>query len=78
MTVGIFNFDEVRPVDNAIFIGKYDILRIVEDHDLIRMEEAQRFVDLVVVQELTCRRFNEAVARDADFDQASMSMTLAS
>ncbi len=69
MTVGIFHFDEVRPVDNAVFIGKYDILRIIEDHDLIRMEEAQRFVDLVVVQEFACRRFNEAVARDADFDQ---------
>ena len=69
MTVGIFHFDEVGPVDNAVFIGKYDILRIVEDHDLIRMEEAQRFVDLVVVQELACRRFNEAVARDANFDQ---------
>ena len=69
MAFFVFDLDEVGPVDEAVFIGEDRVLRVREDHDFIRMEEAQWFIDLIVVEQFACRRFDEAVARDADLDQ---------
>ena len=69
MAVFVFDLDEVGPVDEAVFVSKDRIFRIREDHDLIRMEEAQWFINLVIIEQFACRRFDEAVAGDADLDQ---------
>ena len=78
MAFFVFDLDEVGPVDEAVFIGEDRVLRVREDHDFIRMEEAQWFIDLIVVGSLPAVVSMRPWPGMRTLIRASMSMTLAS